>query len=171
MPSELPRFSEDLLIYHAQFICDQIDSFDQDAGPDDPVLIDAPCVQSLIDLAGVTFSKQGSSKIRKYQQSLDEEWRKGLAVYKQKKQFWTKATTTEVVHNLFEDFFPDELNKTANKLLLKRRRCGTCEACLEIDCGECANCKNMIKYGGPGTSKQACIKRKCPNMEIVVSKF
>ena len=167
MPTGLPRFTEDLLIHHAQFICDQVLSFDMAATQEDPLLIYAPCLRSLIDLAGVTF-KTGSTKRKRFQPGHDEDWQSGIRSNKQKKPSWTKATTTQKVHELFESFFPDQLNNTSDKLLLKRRRCGACEACLETDCGECTNCKNMIKFGGPGTSKQACVKRRCPNMEIVV---
>jgi DNA (cytosine-5)-methyltransferase 1 len=34
------------------------------------------------------------------------------------------------------------------------------------DCGECKHCKDMVKFGGSGRSKQACIRRRCPNMAI-----
>ena len=34
------------------------------------------------------------------------------------------------------------------------------------DCGECKHCKDMLKFGGSGRSKQACVRRRCPNMAI-----
>ncbi|OXU18829.1 hypothetical protein TSAR_015341 [Trichomalopsis sarcophagae] len=167
MPSGLPRFTEELLIHHAQFICDQILSFDESALPDEPQLIHAPCVKSIIDLSGVTFKKRFRRGRRRQFRESDEDWQKGLRLSKQKAPSWSKATTTQQVHDLFESFFPDQLDNTADKLKLKRRRCGACEACLETDCGQCASCKNMIKFGGTGTSKQACVKRRCPNMQLV----
>ena len=30
-------------------------------------------------------------------------------------------------------------------------------------CGECWACKNMPRFGGPGTAKQCCVRRKCAN--------
>lgn len=50
----------------------------------------------------------------------------------------------------------------------KRQRCGICENCQQPDCGLCNACKDMIKFGGTGRSKQACIRRRCPNMAIQV---
>ena len=41
----------------------------------------------------------------------------------------------------------------------KRRHCS--EGCISSDCGECACCRDMIKFGGSGEKKQSCIKRKC----------
>ena len=32
------------------------------------------------------------------------------------------------------------------------------------DCGECVNCLDKPKFGGPNKKKGACIKRKCDNM-------
>ena len=32
------------------------------------------------------------------------------------------------------------------------------------ECGECNHCKDMVKFGGTGKSKQACVLRKCLNM-------
>lgn len=46
------------------------------------------------------------------------------------------------------------------KLGKKRLHC-MCEGCLLDDCGECTNCNDMKKFGGPGRKKQRCIKRKC----------
>ena len=46
---------------------------------------------------------------------------------------------------------------------VRRIRCKQCSACLRSDCMECTYCKDMKKYGGPGTMKQTCILRKCLN--------
>ena len=50
---------------------------------------------------------------------------------------------------------------------LKKRRsaCGQCHQCQAADCRKCAACKDMEKYGGPGTSKQKCAKRTCHYMK------
>ena len=42
-----------------------------------------------------------------------------------------------------------------------RGRCGECEACIKEDCGECVECKDMIKFGGTGKRKRPCLKRPC----------
>lgn len=38
-----------------------------------------------------------------------------------------------------------------------------CDGCQMQDCGKCSHCRDMIKFGGPGRKKQACILRKCTN--------
>lgn len=43
----------------------------------------------------------------------------------------------------------------------RRTRCKKCEACQQKDCGECAFCQDMVKFGGPGRAKQTCIMRQC----------
>jgi len=43
----------------------------------------------------------------------------------------------------------------------RRTRCKKCVACNNSDCGLCNFCKDMIKYGGTGKSKQSCITRQC----------
>lgn len=45
--------------------------------------------------------------------------------------------------------------------LARKRRCQQCHGCLAQDCGNCNNCKDKPKFGGPGRKKQCCIKRKC----------
>ena len=47
---------------------------------------------------------------------------------------------------------------------VRARRCGLCAGCQVKDhCGECRACKNMPRFGGPGTAKQCCVRRKCAN--------
>ena len=75
-----------------------------------------------------------------------------------------QATTTPLVRNIFELFFSNQISGKSSAP--KRRRCGVCEVCQLTDCGTCKNCKDMIKFGGSGRSKQACIHRRCPNMAV-----
>ena len=42
-----------------------------------------------------------------------------------------------------------------------RTRCKECDPCLAQDCGECVNCLDKPKFGGPNKKKQTCVKRKC----------
>ncbi|XP_024944997.1 DNA (cytosine-5)-methyltransferase PliMCI isoform X2 [Cephus cinctus] len=155
-PKGLSTFTEDSLLRHAQFVCDQVLSFDSSARPEDPLLITTPCMRALVNLAGVTLGKRLASRRA---QRRDQ---------KHKKPTWTRATTTQLVNNMFETFFTEQLAKDNAKEPSgpKRRRCGVCEACQQPDCGVCAHCKDMTKFGGPGRSKQACVKRRCPNMAI-----
>ena len=60
-----------------------------------------------------------------------------------------------------------EGEKKILKAPARRRRargCGSCPGCLREDCGECRNCKDKVKFGGPGTKKQRCMLRTCSNM-------
>ncbi|XP_076753766.1 DNA methyltransferase 1a isoform X1 [Xylocopa sonorina] len=155
-PKGMTKFTEDSLLRHAQFICDQVLSFDDSARTEDTLLITSPCMRALANLAGVTLGKRVA--LRRTQ--LREE--------KVKKSAWTKATTTRLVSNMFENFFTDQLIQHDDKIKMgpKRQRCGVCEHCQQPDCGLCNACKDMLKFGGTGRSKQACVKRRCPNMAI-----
>ena len=50
----------------------------------------------------------------------------------------------------------DKLSTTVRK-----RRGEECSACKSEDCQLCSSCKDMKEYGGPGTKKQCCVKRRC----------
>ncbi|XP_071239083.1 histone-lysine N-methyltransferase 2B-like isoform X1 [Salvelinus alpinus] len=49
---------------------------------------------------------------------------------------------------------------------LRSRRCGICKGCNhEEDCGECMNCLDKPKFGGPNTKRQCCIYKRCDQIE------
>ncbi|XP_045773016.1 DNA (cytosine-5)-methyltransferase PliMCI-like [Maniola jurtina] len=144
------KMSEEMLHKHAQFICDQVVSLEADE--DDEPLITLPCMRELIKLMGIRFGK------RKFRAKIDYK--------KVDKKAWTKATTTPLVRKTFESFFSNQLDKTNHELTLRRKRCGVCEACQLPDCGQCNACRAMCKFGGHGRSKQACVRRRCPNMAV-----
>ncbi|NWX44465.1 DNMT1 methyltransferase, partial [Steatornis caripensis] len=82
----------------------------------------------------------------------------------------TKATTTKLVYLIFDTFFSEQIEKDEKEddkeNAMKRRRCGVCEVCQQPECGKCKACQNMVKFGGSGRSKQACLQRRCPNLAV-----
>ena len=44
---------------------------------------------------------------------------------------------------------------------ITKYRCGACDGCMRQECGECGNCRDKKRFGGPGSRKQACSKRRC----------
>ncbi|XP_025996917.1 DNA (cytosine-5)-methyltransferase PliMCI isoform X2 [Solenopsis invicta] len=156
-PKETMKFTEDTLLRHAQFICDQVLSSDNNVGSssDETLLITAPCMRSLMHLSGVTLGKKSAIRLSKRQPKI-------------KKPSWSMATTTKLVSNMFENIFADQLAKHNDMKVgpQRRMRCGVCETCQQPDCGVCVACKDKPKFGGRGIQKQACIKRRCPNLAI-----
>jgi len=43
-------------------------------------------------------------------------------------------------------------------------RCRQCDNCLKLDCGVCSNYLDK-KFGGLGKKKQACVYRKCLQLQ------
>ncbi|XP_017883668.1 DNA (cytosine-5)-methyltransferase PliMCI-like [Ceratina calcarata] len=155
-PDNLEQFTEESLLTHAQFICDRVLSFDADAEEEDTLFITTPCMRSLVDLAGVTLGRKNALREIRARRS-----------QRNNQQTWTKATTTRLVNDVFEHVFSDQLIEHDNEISKKHKmRCGVCGHCESPDCGECAACKAMVKFGGTGKSKQACTRRRCPNMAI-----
>ena len=81
----------------------------------------------------------------------------------------TEETVTPNVRETFESVFSDQMRKEevdnkSGKGKKRKMKCGMCDQCLKVDCGQCRNCKDMTKFGGSGKSKQACMERKCENM-------
>ena len=46
---------------------------------------------------------------------------------------------------------------------MRKSKCGQCEACNRPDCGECPNCLDKKKFGGPHRHRQRCEKKACTN--------
>ena len=86
--------TEDTLIRHAQFVCDQVQSFDMSADSDEDLLISAPSIRSLIKLAGVTLG----IKVKRPKMVKPIKKDKGHATM-------TYATTTPLVTSVFNQMF------------------------------------------------------------------
>lgn len=55
-------FTEDSLLRHAQFIVEQVESYDQYGDSDEQLLLVTPCMRALIKLAGVTLGKRRAER-------------------------------------------------------------------------------------------------------------
>lgn len=55
-------FTEDNLLRHAQFIVEQVESYDQFGDADEELLLVTPCMRALIKLAGVTLGKRRAAR-------------------------------------------------------------------------------------------------------------
>ncbi|KFO86950.1 DNA (cytosine-5)-methyltransferase 1, partial [Buceros rhinoceros silvestris] len=144
------RFTEDSLLRHAQFVVEQVESYDEAGDSDEPPVLITPCMRDLIKLAGVTLGKSRPAP--------------------NKEKGPTKATTTKLVYLIFDTFFSEQIEKDEKEddkeNAMKRRRCGVCEEPGWRGDDRCKACQNMVKFGGSGRSKQACLQRRCPNLAV-----
>ncbi|CAN8014880.1 unnamed protein product [Ixodes persulcatus] len=148
-PQGIGKYTEDALLRNAQFVVDQVQSFDVTADDDETTLITTPCLRSLVKLAGVTLGQRRAM-------------RRGRRDAVPKKPVGTLATTTPLVRDVFEVLFREQIdNKAAGAT--RRTRCGVCEACQLPDCGKCKACRDQVKFGGSGRLKQCCEERRCLN--------
>ena len=51
---------------------------------------------------------------------------------------------------------------------VKNLACNQCEPCKRDECGECLNCKDKAKFGGPNKRKLRCVKRTCAHPKPAV---
>lgn len=56
-------FTEDSLLRHAQFVVEQVESYDQYGDADEQLLLVTPCMRALIKLAGVTLGKRRAARM------------------------------------------------------------------------------------------------------------
>ncbi|XP_077185875.1 DNA (cytosine-5)-methyltransferase 1 isoform X2 [Paroedura picta] len=154
------RFTEDSLLRHAQFVVEQVESYDEAGDSDEPPVLITPCMRDLIKLAGVTLGKRRAARRQAIRHPTKIDKDKGP----------TKATTTKLVYLIFDTFFSEQIEKNEKEEdkenAMKRRRCGVCEVCQQPECGKCKACQDMIKFGGSGKTKQACQQRRCPNLAV-----
>ncbi|ESN92163.1 hypothetical protein HELRODRAFT_116156 [Helobdella robusta] len=159
------RFTEDSLLQHAQFIIDQLQSYDDTADTEDVLLIIQPCIRTLVKLTGVTLGRKNKSFGNTQQTNRKTRQQQQIAAKTAQKKKDSKATVTPLVREVFDSLFKGQIEGQSSAAT-KRRRCGVCEACQMPDCGKCRSCMDMIKFGGSGRSKQACLIRRCPYMSI-----
>ncbi|XP_048198152.1 DNA (cytosine-5)-methyltransferase 1 isoform X2 [Perognathus longimembris pacificus] len=157
----LNHFTEDSLLRHAQFVVGQLESYDRAKDTDEEPIYLSPCMRALIKLCGVTLGQRRAVSSRSSRTPV-----------KDKDKGPTKATTTKLVYQIFDTFFAEQIEKDEKadredkENNSKRRRCGVCEVCQQPECGKCRACKDMVKFGGSGRSKQACVQRRCPNLAM-----
>lgn len=149
-PQGIAKFTEDALLRNAQFVVDQVQSFDVGGDDDEAVLVATPCMRSLVHLAGVTLGQRRAM-------------RRGRRDALPKKRVGTLAATTPLVRDVFEVLFHEQIDDKAASAASRRKRCGVCEACQSGDCGKCKACRDMVKFGGTGRLKQCCEERRCLN--------
>nr|XP_042136225.1 DNA (cytosine-5)-methyltransferase 1-like [Peromyscus maniculatus bairdii] len=151
----LSQFPEDFLLYHSQFVANQVEIYDEARDSDEAAILLTPCMRTLIQLAKVTLGQRRGERRLKF--------------LKKKHKEPTKATTTKLVYQIFENFFPEQIekdDKDKKENAFKRRPCGICEVCQQPECGKCNACKTMVKFRGTGQRKQTCLKRRCPNLDV-----
>ncbi|XP_012889489.1 PREDICTED: DNA (cytosine-5)-methyltransferase 1 isoform X1 [Dipodomys ordii] len=157
----LNHFTEDSLLRHAQFVVGQVESYDRAKDTDEEPIYLSPCMRALIKLCGVTLGQRRAVSSRSMKPPA-----------KDKDKGPTKATTTKLVYQIFDTFFAEQIEKDERadredkENNSKRRRCGVCEVCQQPECGVCRACMDMVKFGGSGRSKQACVQRRCPNLAM-----
>ncbi|KAM4889230.1 DNA (cytosine-5)-methyltransferase 1 [Thomomys bottae] len=158
----LNHFTEDSLLRHAQFVVGQVESYDRAKDTDEEPIYLSPCMRALIQLSGVTLGQRRAVSSRSMKPPA-----------KDKDKGPTKATTTKLVYQIFDTFFAEQIEKDERadredkeNNSTQRRRCGVCEVCQQPECGVCRACKDMVKFGGSGRSKQACVQRRCPNLAM-----
>ncbi|XP_074116994.1 DNA (cytosine-5)-methyltransferase 1-like [Sminthopsis crassicaudata] len=152
------QFTEDSLLRHSQFLVDQVQSYDEARDTYEESLLVAPCIRDVTKLAGVTLGQRRAARRQAMKHAPKTSKKKGPS----------KVTTTKLVYQIFDSLFSEEIDKNGQdvEMAVKRRRCGICEVCQQAECGTCKACKDMVKFGGSGRSKQACLRRRCPNMAI-----
>jgi len=151
-PEGLDPVGDETIQKHAEFIVNQVFSYEDAGSEEDVKLLDLPAMKFVLKLAGI--KKKGLKRVKQ------------KLVAQKPMPTWTSATVTDLVRGVFDAVFADQMAEEEEgkaKSKARTKRCNMCDACLRQDCGECRNCKDMTKFGGSGKSKQACIERKCTN--------
>ncbi|CAN7949496.1 unnamed protein product [Ixodes pacificus] len=157
LPQGVGPFSVETVHRHAQFLVDHIQAYDAAGGGSDTPLLGSVFVKDLTRATGAVIRDSGKKN-------------QPFAVGRKKtKKAESKASLQllmpSVEKTIFE-LFQDKERVVANQAGARKGRCGFCEACLATDCKHCVFCKNMKKYGGSGTFKQCCVRRRCDNRDV-----
>lgn len=156
LPADVGPFTEDTVHKHAQFLIDHIQAYDAAGSSQDYPLLGSTFVQALTQVTGAIIR--------------ESTWGRKEKVSVRKKGIKKSASSvvpflSPVVEQTINDLFTGKV-ATVDGGSKRQNRCGGCEACLAPDCKECVFCRNMKKYGGSGTMKQCCIRRRCGYRDI-----
>ncbi|XP_001607336.1 DNA (cytosine-5)-methyltransferase 1 [Nasonia vitripennis] len=154
----LPNMTEDVLLEYAPFIYLQVMSYDETAKLNEPLMLVAPCIRRLIDLAGISFKvNRGVSsrgQFHKYQERRAGEYRKEL-LRKVAENRGDNSITSQLIDSLLPDV--EEKLITLSKPCT-RDPCGSCDRCQRSSCKECEPCSQK--------NYEDCPRRRCFYREI-----
>nr|AFV53350.1 DNA (cytosine-5-)-methyltransferase 1 [Pleurobrachia bachei] len=157
--------TEEDLLKNAQFLLEQIESYEMAADEDeDQLKMTLPAVTGLMSLAGADQIDRKEPKTKRRNKTTGN---KPSGPRKTKSTDTSHATVTPLVQATFEGLFFDQLSHadTVEADGGPRKRCGVCVGCKAEDCGTCPTCKDKVKFGGSGKRRQACINRGCVDMQ------
>ncbi|VVC38862.1 DNA (cytosine-5)-methyltransferase 1-like,Bromo adjacent homology (BAH) domain,DNA (cytosine-5)- [Cinara cedri] len=106
-PATNIKFTEEDLIAHAQFVLDQVIEYDSTAEYRFP-LVDTQCIETLTELSGAVKPTKAPRR------RLNIRRRNTVKADISKREF-SKATTTELVKNIFENMFAAQLDNDGDK--------------------------------------------------------
>ncbi|XP_058795195.1 DNA (cytosine-5)-methyltransferase 1-like [Phymastichus coffea] len=161
VPNDLMKnFTEDTLLHYASFICDQVITFDDTAKPKEHLIVTAPCIRRLIDLAGIRFEIESSETPRKVAQISRERQFEHKIDYREKllRQMAEDKRENSGASELIDMLLPTH-EKFLTSKIPKPGRCGVCKRCARSRCRECKAC-SVRNY-------DACYQRRCFNHEIM----
>lgn len=159
LPSGVGPFSLETLHRHSQFVVDHVQAYDSAGDADDgTLLLDSAFICELMRITGAVIRDAAKGR------SLPSVGRREAKKPKSKAAFVMPA-----VCKTLEEHCKATSSTPKKSVPSRKNRCGLCEACLASECKVCLFCRNMKKYGGPGTFKQCCVRRRCQQRHLLDS--
>ncbi|KAH9363801.1 hypothetical protein HPB48_005058 [Haemaphysalis longicornis] len=151
-PKGVAPFSLETLHKHAQFVVDHVQAYDAAGNADDErPLLESSFISELMRVTGAIVRDTCKG------QMLPSKLPKKPFNKLESRTVFVMPAIDKTVAELFEGSTIPARSSGAPR----SDRCGLCEACLASECKVCIFCRNMKKYGGTGTKKQCCIRRRC----------
>ncbi|XP_037272953.2 DNA (cytosine-5)-methyltransferase PliMCI-like [Rhipicephalus microplus] len=157
LPIDVGPLTLETLHQYSQFVVDQVQAYDlADDADDGTLLLDSAFICDLIRITGAVIRN-----VPKWRSLPTVEHREA----KKPKSPFVMPAVCKTLEELCK-----AASSTPKRLVPARKnRCGLCEACLASECKVCVFCLNMKKYGGPGTFKQCCVRRRCQQRHLLDS--
>nr|ALB00265.1 DNA (cytosine-5)-methyltransferase [Tigriopus japonicus] len=173
-PTEgLDFVSEQVLLNNATYIVNQIGSFDKANDNEEKPeveqtfkLIDSACMLTLAEYSSQAQRREDKRKELNFQnrKTPTSEWERDETPTKcsdSPQGVFSKATTTPLIRHVFDSLFKNQFAVKVDRSGAEMERCGMCHNCTRTECGICAKCITMTKFGGHGSDQQECLRRVC----------